>query len=100
MKDAFVENRSEREEIGVIYRLLSERFEGDITIEMLDPRNILAIAGYFLQQMRRKRITFREGIRHFFFHLKRGALFVNGHYVSEEERTGKDLFQLVEAHLQ
>jgi hypothetical protein len=83
MQDTFSHHKAERENIGKVYRTIEEMFKEDVSIELLDPRNVICIASYFFRQVKHRKIGIREALFHLMKNIKREAVFINGTYVKD-----------------
>lgn len=73
----------ERQSIGRIYRKITEEYGEKVTIQFVDPRNLLFIWIYFFQQIRRNNISILNMLKNIYFHIKINAVFINGIYVKD-----------------
>ncbi|WP_163527625.1 hypothetical protein [Halobacillus ihumii] len=78
MTDEFKHHDQDRLLMGKFYRNMKQTYGENISITFLDPRNILAIGVYFLQQVKDRHITAMEAVKHFTLHIKYNAVFING----------------------
>jgi hypothetical protein len=81
MEDEFKHHDEDREQLGKLYQQTLNDYGDQVQITFLDPRNVLAIGMYFFKQAKERRISFSASLRHFFFHMKYNAIFVNGKMV-------------------
>lgn len=86
MSDQFKHHDEDRIRLGELYRYTEEKYGSHVSVTFLDPRNLLAIAGYFMQHARRKHISIREAITNFSLHVKFDAIFINGRYLKNIEQ--------------
>lgn len=95
MKNEFNHYDSERKRLGQLYRETMDAYQDQVTITYFDPRNILAIGGYFFKQILKRQINVMEAFRCLFVKMKYGAIFVNGKFVDNEneyvEKTQENL---------
>ncbi|MFG6147142.1 hypothetical protein [Halobacillus sp. B23F22_1] len=80
MKDEFNHHDEDRQRMGELYRALSNQFGNQIEITYVDPRNLFAIALYFIKQLKYRHITLIEAAENLIRHIKYNAVFVNGKY--------------------
>ncbi|WP_079528716.1 hypothetical protein [Halobacillus hunanensis] len=78
MADEFKHHDQDRLLMGEFYRNMKQTYGENISITFLDPRNILAIGVYFLQQVKGRYITMMEAVKHLTLHIKYNAVFING----------------------
>ncbi|ARI76487.1 hypothetical protein [Halobacillus mangrovi] len=81
MEDEFKHHDEDRQNLGELYRKTMTDYGDQVEITFLDPRNVLAITVYFLKQVKERQISPFTACRHFFFHMKYNAIFVNGRMV-------------------
>ncbi|WP_431802788.1 hypothetical protein [Halobacillus andaensis] len=80
MKDEFKHHEADRQRLGKLYQVLTEKYGDQVHITYLDPRNMFAILIYFGKQWKNKQISLLQLIRNLFLHMKYNAVFVNGKY--------------------
>ncbi|MCA0984709.1 hypothetical protein LCL89_11695 [Halobacillus yeomjeoni] len=78
MEDEFKHHDEERMRLGEIYQRTLNEYGDRVDIIFLDPRNLLAILMYFVKQARKKQINKRTALKNILFHMKYGAIFING----------------------
>lgn len=74
----FSERRTIMEEMGIVYRDLQNRFGSQIRLEIIDPRDILALFVILWQEGRRNRIGWKSMLRSMTRGMSSIAVFVNG----------------------
>lgn len=59
----FPDRRRIMEGAGVLYRAVRDRYDDDVEIRVVDPRNQLALLPVLIRDFRRHRVPFREAVR-------------------------------------
>ncbi|MCA1021231.1 hypothetical protein [Halobacillus litoralis] len=95
MEDEFSHHDEERRELQQLYQKTLD-IDPEIHVQFIDPRNLLGIAAYFLQQHCRGSISLRQGAASLLLHIKYRAVFVNGEYIGSLDRYEERLVELTE----
>ncbi|MBN8193112.1 hypothetical protein JI667_13250 [Bacillus sp. NTK074B] len=85
MKHDFSHHDHERRLLGRLYCETAEKYGEAVSIIYCDPRNMLTIVYYMGRQVRRKGIPFFTACYSVLFHIKREAIFINGHYLRDKQ---------------
>ncbi|MBW3114430.1 MULTISPECIES: hypothetical protein [Bacillaceae] len=84
MKHDFSHHDHERSLLAGLYCETAEKYGEAVQIIYCDPRNMLSIVYYMGRQVWRKQIPFFTACYSLLFHIKREAIFINGHYLSDK----------------
>ncbi|MFC7060882.1 hypothetical protein [Halobacillus seohaensis] len=85
MSNEFKHHDDDREQMGQLYQRLDEKYGEQIHITFLDPRNLFALAGYFIKQVKNHHISPLEALKNFSSHIRYNALFINGQYSEKSQ---------------
>ncbi|MBM7552565.1 hypothetical protein [Thalassobacillus pellis] len=81
MNEEFKHQESDRQKMGEIYCRTMEKYEGQVDVTFLDPRNVFAFAAYFFKHVRKSNISITEALKYICCHMKLNAIFVDGEYI-------------------
>ncbi|UII58474.1 hypothetical protein LS684_23070 (plasmid) [Cytobacillus spongiae] len=84
MEQDFTHHQKERVSLGELYRESIDTYGEKVSIIYCDPRNFLSIFIYFIRQAGRKKLPLHKVAFSILFHIKREAIFINGHFLKEK----------------
>lgn len=99
MDDQFQDDINEMRETGKIYQQIAERYGDRVNVVYVDPRNTISIIDYMFRQLRYKRIGFLSMLKNTFLGSRRGAVFLNGHWLNRHSSTDEDLIMNIQQEL-
>lgn len=77
----FKQRRAKMEQMGAVYRSLYESFPGQIDVEVVDPRNMIALTAVILREQRKRDIRVWQKVKQLISGLNCSAIYVNGELV-------------------
>ncbi len=73
--------------LGDYYRKIRETFGNEVTINYVDPRNILTIVFYFLSHVIKRDLSIRQFLKSI-YNMRHSAMYYNGYLINEEKTLG------------
>ncbi|MCF6136209.1 hypothetical protein [Pseudalkalibacillus berkeleyi] len=92
MDDQFKDDLAEMRETGEVYRNIVEQFGDQIEVIFVDPRNSISIMDYMFRQLRKRKINVWTMLKNTFVGSRRGAIFLNGHWLNSNARSNEDIY--------
>ncbi|MGM7700190.1 hypothetical protein ACSVDE_00625 [Pseudalkalibacillus sp. Hm43] len=99
MSDQFEEDIHEMRETGKVYQEIVERFGDRLDVIYVDPRNTISIMDYMFRQLKRRQIGFTAMIKNTFWGSRRGAVFLNGHWMNQASQSIETLVENIHQEL-
>ncbi len=99
MSDQFEEDIREMRETGKLYQRIAEQFGDRIDVTYVDPRNTISIMDYMFRQLRSRKIGFTTMIKNTFWGSRRGAVFLNGHWMNRTSHSSETLVENIQQEL-
>lgn len=83
------------DDTGRIYRRLRQMLSDSLEINMVDPKNTIAIVGYLLRSWTKRHISARQFARDLVFGIRPGAWFYNGNWLNQDGATADEILDRV-----
>ncbi|WP_349409621.1 hypothetical protein [Pseudalkalibacillus sp. SCS-8] len=99
MKEQFEDDLDEMRETGKIYQLVGERFGDRVNVTFVDPRNILTIMSFMFRHLMKREIGIGAMLKNTFWGSRRGAMFLNGHWINQNTQTDEEIINTLQQEL-